>query len=128
MRRTGTSKPTIVTALTALAFGALVAAGCAAGTDNNGDDDDDPRPDSSVSIDGPPGSTDARPIDASLPIDGSFPIDASLPIDAAQTGVCTTTAECSSMPGTCCDVLTQTPGMCVLGIEITPGLCFPLGP
>ncbi len=103
-------------------------AGCAAGFGGGDDDGNDPRIDARVTtVDAPVGNpTDARPVDApSTTTDAPVSLpDASLSGDGGSGPFCNSTAECASMPGTCCFFLIQPPGFCVAGSEQF-GVCFP---
>lgn len=116
------SRSLLAAALVGLTVASLVA--CAQGTMGGGDDDgtqsvDARRVDARL--------VDARPVDAPGPPIDARPVDAALPpIDSGgMSGFCMTTAECSSMPGTCCFVLVPgSPGICVPGTEQL-GVCLP---
>lgn len=111
----------------------LCLAACATAGDGTGGDDDGnvnvdanaPRPDASVSP-----WPDARPFaDArqmNFPVDANQGGSADAPIGGTSDGgglFCTSTAQCSSMPGTCCFSLGG-PGFCVPGTEVG-GICIP---
>lgn len=102
--------------LTIIAFGLMA---CASGFEGNGDDDD-PRVDARPSTtDAPPGSVDARVIDApvSTMIDAPVSLpDSGLPGTDGGIGGCTTHAQCGA-------------GMCCFGqLMCIPGDPLPLPP
>jgi hypothetical protein len=118
-----------------------LAVGCATGGDPPRDSGtvgvDVPRP---IFDSGP--RLDAGPRDAGIPRDSGVPRDSGLPRDGGRRdsgfpGVdsggfpsldaggffCSTTADCASMPGTCCLSLGG-PGICVPGMVMF-GICIP---